>query len=380
MRTLSLLCALLTPAVALAHELPADVPPPPGCNPIGIEKHDWDFADVELPPEPPSHAWRHERIFGPRLTNQYWQCAGRPPYAAWAEPLRAQGWTIDRADDSYMRAHKGDTRFLVSVGHLIVIDRGEPRAFAVPPPGPEPIELREDADVPWLPAMPDLIATRRIVAKAPVELWHPTGTYARPPFADQSYVLKGGLAEVEVIEVYRRALAAAGWEILSKAHPGGGEVVAHYTADGRDLWAKLVSAGTSLRLIAADAGASEAAARLRERLEAEGHVALYGIYFDTGSPVLKPESRSALEHARALLADAPGLKVEVQGHTDNTGKNPGNQLLSDARAAAVRDWLVEHGIDRARLDAKGYADQKPVADNRTAEGRAQNRRVELVKR
>jgi len=75
----------------------------------------------------------------------------------------------------------------------------------------------------------------------------------------------------------------------------------------------------------------------------------------------------------------PALKIYVVGHTDNVGAAAANQALSEKRAQSVRDWLTEKGIAASRLTAKGYGASKPVADNTTEEGRAKNRRVELVK-
>ena len=73
------------------------------------------------------------------------------------------------------------------------------------------------------------------------------------------------------------------------------------------------------------------------------------------------------------------MKVRIEGHTDNVGDKTANQGLSERRAQAVIGWLVAHGINGGRLSARGYGDSKPVADNSTDEGRARNRRVELVK-
>jgi outer membrane protein OmpA-like peptidoglycan-associated protein len=81
---------------------------------------------------------------------------------------------------------------------------------------------------------------------------------------------------------------------------------------------------------------------------------------------------------KLLNADA-GLKLRVEGHTDNVGGKAANQALSDQRAAAVVAWLASHGVTKARLAAQGFGDTKPVADNATEEGRAKNRRVELVR-
>lgn len=88
-------------------------------------------------------------------------------------------------------------------------------------------------------------------------------------------------------------------------------------------------------------------------------------------------SKRDLKRARALMNSAPDASFEVVGHTDNVGSDAYNQKLSEQRAEAVKGWLVSNGIDGARLSAKGEGESNPVADNGTAEGRAQNRRVEL---
>jgi len=111
----------------------------------------------------------------------------------------------------------------------------------------------------------------------------------------------------------------------------------------------------------------------------EGRAAVNQIYFETDSAVIKPESRPALEAIAQLLRDNPGLKVLLVGHTDNRGGLQYNMDLSNRRATAVRDALVKHyGIAPARLGAAGVGFLAPVATNTTPEGRAKNRRVELV--
>jgi OOP family OmpA-OmpF porin len=110
-----------------------------------------------------------------------------------------------------------------------------------------------------------------------------------------------------------------------------------------------------------------------------GHAAVYGIYFDTDQAVIKPESAPVLSEIVALLQKNPKLNVHLVGHTDSTGLMDHNLKLSAARAAAVVNALVtQHGIAAARLKASGVGPLSPVASNRTEEGRARNRRVELV--
>ena len=123
----------------------------------------------------------------------------------------------------------------------------------------------------------------------------------------------------------------------------------------------------------------DAAAMAREIAQA-GHVALYGIYFDTNRADLKPESTAAIVEIATLLKADPSLKLLVVGHTDSVGGYDPNIALSDRRAAAVlQELTTRHGIAAARLRGVGVGMAAPVASNDTDEGRAKNRRVELVK-
>jgi len=104
---------------------------------------------------------------------------------------------------------------------------------------------------------------------------------------------------------------------------------------------------------------------------------LQGVNFETGKAVLLPESQTALDQVAQSLIDNPGVNVEVGGHTDNTGSAAANLRLSQARANAVRDYLIGKGVDAGRMTARGYGQANPIASNATATGRAANRRVEL---
>jgi OOP family OmpA-OmpF porin len=109
-------------------------------------------------------------------------------------------------------------------------------------------------------------------------------------------------------------------------------------------------------------------------------VAVYGINFDTGKSAIKPESAQAIGEIAKLLTADPSLKLFVVGHTDNVGGVDSNIKLSQDRAEAVLQTLVrDHAIAPARLRASGCGPFAPVASNDTEEGRAKNRRVELVK-
>jgi OOP family OmpA-OmpF porin len=122
------------------------------------------------------------------------------------------------------------------------------------------------------------------------------------------------------------------------------------------------------------------AAALGNDIRSMGHAAVYGILFDTGKSTMKPESAQTIgEVAKMLKADAT-LKIHVVGHTDNVGDVTANIKLSQDRGEAVLQALVrDHGIAAGRLRSYGCGQSAPVASNDSEEGRAKNRRVELVK-
>jgi OmpA-OmpF porin, OOP family len=120
--------------------------------------------------------------------------------------------------------------------------------------------------------------------------------------------------------------------------------------------------------------------KLYDALAEKGRVATQGIYFDTGSDRLRPESSATLKEIGTMLKEHPELKLTIEGHTDNAGKAEANQALSEKRAAAVRQFLIDkYQVDAGRLTATGLGQSKPAGSNDTPEGRQGNRRVELVK-
>jgi outer membrane protein OmpA-like peptidoglycan-associated protein len=122
------------------------------------------------------------------------------------------------------------------------------------------------------------------------------------------------------------------------------------------------------------------AADMADALATKGFIDLYGVYFNTDSAALKPQSGPTLDEIASLLKIDRSLKLEISGHTDSTGAKDHNMKLSEARARSVTASLVsKYGIDARRLTAKGYGDTRPIASNRTEGGRAKNRRVELKK-
>lgn len=101
------------------------------------------------------------------------------------------------------------------------------------------------------------------------------------------------------------------------------------------------------------------------------------VYFDTGSDKIKAESLPRLDELVTIVKKYPGLKITVEGHTDNVGSAESNQKLSQDRVNSVKKYLVSKGIEAGRITATGYGETRPIATNETPEGRAQNRRVEI---
>jgi OOP family OmpA-OmpF porin len=108
-------------------------------------------------------------------------------------------------------------------------------------------------------------------------------------------------------------------------------------------------------------------------------VVLEGVEFDIDKDTLRPKSHTTLDEVAASLKEWPEVRVEVQGHTDSTGSSAHNDGLSSRRAASVKAYLVSKGVSASRLEAKGYGENHPIADNTTTEGKQKNRRVELHK-
>ena len=108
-------------------------------------------------------------------------------------------------------------------------------------------------------------------------------------------------------------------------------------------------------------------------------IVLESILFESGSSTLLPQSFAELDRLAVELKNRPTVRIEISGHTDDQGSETTNKLLSQGRAESVKNYLVGKGIEAVRMEHKGYGESKPVASNKTEEGRKQNRRVEFVK-
>ncbi len=200
------------------------------------------------------------------------------------------------------------------------------------------------------------------------------------------YVAKEGARKTSELQLLRNTLNAvkqAGGAVLW-TNERAGRGTARFSAGGRETWlsVRAYDQGESYTLVFVEkeAMAQEVtAAAMLAALNQDGRIAL-NIQFDFGKATIKPESLPIVEQMAALLSGNPSLNVAVEGHTDSVGAAAANQALSESRANAVVAELVKRGIAAGRMTAAGFGPSRPVADNATEEGRAKNRRVELVKR
>jgi len=212
----------------------------------------------------------------------------------------------------------------------------------------------------------------------------------------RAYTLKENAkqsSELQISRNYANAIKDMGGTIVFEGqcsgadcaeNCGGRMMIGKVIKGGNELWLEIVPFNDGndyyLTVVAKQAMKQDVtASAMLDALNREGHVALY-INFDTGKSIIKPESKPIIEQIVQMMKSNPGLKISVEGHTDNVGNPKSNKTLSDDRAKAVVSAIVAQGIDAKRLSALGHGQDKPIADNKTEEGRAKNRRVELVKK
>jgi OmpA-OmpF porin, OOP family len=190
-------------------------------------------------------------------------------------------------------------------------------------------------------------------------------------------------SELQILRNYENAGKKLGATILSQTKD---RETMKLTSGGKEVWVDVLTSFTgSYSLVIVQKKAMEQdivgnADAFLDDLKRTGHAAVYGIYFDTGKSTLKPESEQSVAEIAKLLKKEMSLNLYVVGHTDNVGGLESNMKLSQDRAAAVVEALVKtHGIPAARLKSFGNGPYAPVESNDTDEGKARNRRVELVK-
>jgi outer membrane protein OmpA-like peptidoglycan-associated protein len=204
--------------------------------------------------------------------------------------------------------------------------------------------------------------------------------YRRKPSGDP-------VSGLQIKRNYQNAATAKGGKVLFDDGPQGQDTTFVLTKPGSEIWVlvHVASIGPTeyyLNIVEKQTMAQEVtidAAAMASSIADTGSVAIYGINFDTASSVIKPDSEPAIDEIAKLLTSNPALKVGIVGHTDMVGDAASNLKLSMARAQSVITALVsKHGIAATRLVAFGAGPWAPVASNKTEDGRAKNRRVELV--
>lgn len=202
------------------------------------------------------------------------------------------------------------------------------------------------------------------------------------------YGLNEGARAASALQIarnYANAAAAVGGKTIADFEDGGEQYLTmKIEKGGSEIWMHVEAASSQYNLYIVEkrlmkqdvkADASSLASSIRET----GRASVYGIYFDTGKWDVKPESEPALKEIAKMLKADPKLKLYVVGHTDNVGAFDYNVKLSNSRAdAVVRSLVGAHGIAASRLQPFGAGPTAPVQSNQTEEGRAKNRRVELV--
>jgi outer membrane protein OmpA-like peptidoglycan-associated protein len=206
----------------------------------------------------------------------------------------------------------------------------------------------------------------------------------------RSYECSGRTSPLQVVRNSAAALQKAGYqavfngkdenEYLTVTVRKGDQWIQVTSSAGGDNNAITFYAFKAVAVSAMKQDMEATAEAIASELQTSGRMALYGINFATNSAAITPESDKALGEIATLLKNQPEWKITVEGHTDNVGAKAANQALSQKRAESVVAWLGNHEVDRARLAAAGFGDTKPVQENTSEEGRAKNRRVELVKR
>ena len=190
------------------------------------------------------------------------------------------------------------------------------------------------------------------------------------------------ISKIDIMNNYRAAAKELGGKVL---YAKRGKITFTLPLNnGSKLWGYVTALdGTYDLIIIEEEGFAKqltfSADQMKRVLDSLGTISIYGINFDTAKDRLKPGAEKELVEITKLMLNYPELRIEIQGHTDNVGSAGYNLNLSNKRANTVKQYLLLFGVDKNRMISKGYGLTKPIASNDTEEGRAKNRRVELVK-
>ena len=215
-----------------------------------------------------------------------------------------------------------------------------------------------------------------------------------PGFKDGKFVAEGKLTKVHyrndkqpagalaIIRSYEQIFKQMGGsKLTSNDAPNTGTHLFHLKKDNSETWMILDTSDNITTLTFLDSKVFEqlvTAGQLADQINKQGFVNL-NVNFDTNKSLIKDSDKLAINEVVALLKNDLNLKLSVEGHTDNVGNAAANKTLSQAQSDSLVAYMVAAGIPAKRLMAKGFGSESPISDNRTDEGKAKNRRVELVK-
>jgi OOP family OmpA-OmpF porin len=194
------------------------------------------------------------------------------------------------------------------------------------------------------------------------------------------YESENEVGQLKIIRNFSNAVKKIGGKSLES--PVGNRVYLNIKQGNKETWAEVYAGDYDYDLTIVEKGEVEqevTANAILKELNETGKAILY-INFDSGKSTIKKESIPVVDQIIEMMQQAPEIKISVEGHTDIDGNNDANLKLSEARAKSVVDAIVKGGIDKSRLSSEGYGEEKPIADNSTPEGKAKNRRVELIKK
>ena len=255
----------------------------------------------------------------------------------------------------------------------IVEPAAKARTLTLQPPAAQPETFTDAEDFPYVTPLAGakLLDTRRENGPMNVAPSNKEDQLVGSGTVSKLYEGPPKVSALDFTSTYEAAFRNAGWTVTENT---GGTVTAHFTKNGRDVWARVYQEGADRwNVVVADVGSA-----LKLALDKNCKVALYGINFDFNKATIRPDSEPVLNQVAAVLKSQP-VSVEIGGHTDNVGTPAYNAKLSQDRADAVKSWLVGHGIPASRLTTRGYGETVPVVPNNSDANRARNRRVELKK-
>jgi OmpA-OmpF porin, OOP family len=199
---------------------------------------------------------------------------------------------------------------------------------------------------------------------------------------------EGQPSPLQVVRNYQNAIKSIGGEVVwERIEEYTAETTLRTTTGGKEFWIKVIADVYSVPTFSYRVDIVERAAmtqvvsanKLLDELNAKGFITLY-INFDTNKWDIKPDAQPTIAEIAKMLKAQPSLQISVEGHTDNVGAAAANKTLSENRARSVMNAIVAQGVATTRISAKGLGQESPIADNRSEDGRAKNRRVELVKK